>query len=158
MSAPSWRADHWGGGLVELARRVEGTPKRFLVVDSHRDLDRKNTLRGDDGVLRAVDWDAAGPVGVVHEAVSVALDWSDGDPDRFAEAIESYVRVSGMAIPAQPWVFAWWVAAQGEWLDYNATHRGDTALGAAEVEVTRARLNRFAEGMDGLLAAFSRTT
>ena len=33
-------------------------------------------------------------------------------------------------VPAQPSVFAGWVAGHGGWPDYNATHRHDTALGA----------------------------
>jgi hypothetical protein len=51
-----------------------------LVVDSHRDLDRKNTIRALDGRLLALDWDAAGPAGAVQEAVTVALDWAWGEP------------------------------------------------------------------------------
>jgi hypothetical protein len=152
MPGAGWRADRWGSGLVQLAHRVESGPMRLLVVDSHRDLDRKNTLRGADGVLMAVDWDAAGPVGAVHEAVGLALDWSQAEPGLFAEAIEAYVRLGGVVIPAQPWVFAGWVTAQGEWLDYNATDRGDTSLGAAEVTATLARLHRVAANMDTLLA------
>jgi hypothetical protein len=152
-SGPAWSPDRWGADVVRLAQRVEGRPERCLMVDSHRDLDRKNTLRGGDGVLMAVDWDAAGPVCAVQEAVAVAVDWSAADPDGFAAIIEAYVRGSGIAVPAQPWVFAWWVAAQGEWLDYNATQRGDTALGAAEVEIALARLHGLAAGLDALLAA-----
>ena len=123
------------------------------VVDSHGDLDRKNTLRRPDGALVALDWDAAGPVGAVHEAVAVALDWADAQPDAFAEAVEAYVRRSNVIVPAQPWVFAGWVAGHGGWLDYNATHRHDTALGDAEVRATLGRLRRLAERMDALLAA-----
>jgi hypothetical protein len=37
-------------------------------------------FRGADGVLMAVGWDAAGPVGAVHEAVGLALDWSKAEP------------------------------------------------------------------------------
>jgi Phosphotransferase enzyme family len=97
---PGWVADRWGTELVELAQRVESGPTRFLVVDSHRDLDTKNTVRGADGVLMAVDWDAAGPVGVVHEAVSVALDWSGAEPGLFADTVGAYVRLSGVVVPA----------------------------------------------------------
>jgi hypothetical protein len=49
-------------------------------------------------------------------------------------------------------VFAGWLAAPGEWLDYNATDRGDTSLAAAEVTATLARLHRVAVNMDALLA------
>jgi len=146
-------ADRWGAGLAQLARRVERGPKRLLVVDSHCDLDRKNTLRGTDGGLMALDWDAAGAVGAVHESVGVALDWSDADPGMFASTIAAYLRLSGIVIPAQPWVFAWWVAAQGGWLDYNAMHRSGTSLGATEIATTLARLRRVAAGMDALLMA-----
>ena len=154
-SGQDWVADRWGTELVQLTRRVASGPARLLVVDSHGDLDRKNTLRGIDGVLMAVDWDAAGPVGAVHEAVGVALEWTDAEPSRFAEVIKAYARFSGVDVPARPWVFAGWVAGQGGWLDYNATHRGDTALGAAEVTVTLARLHRVADTMDALLTGLS---
>jgi hypothetical protein len=151
--SPVWTADRRGAELVRLTRRVASGPDRVPVVDSHGDLDRKNTLRRPDGALVALDWDAAGPVGAVHEAVAVALDWADAQPDAFAEAVETYVRRSGVIVPAQPWVFAGWVAGQGGWLDYNATHRHDTALGDAEVRATLGRLRRLAERMDALLAA-----
>jgi hypothetical protein len=153
MSGRGWAADRWGADLVQLTRRVAAGPDRVLVVDSHGDLDRKNTLRRVDGTLMALDWDAAGPVGAVHEAVGVALDWSDAQPSGFAEAVEAYVRHSGVVVPPQPWVFAGWVAAQGGWLDYNATHRADTAQGNGEVQATRARLHRIATRVDALLAA-----
>ncbi|GAA2616819.1 hypothetical protein Adu01nite_30350 [Paractinoplanes durhamensis] len=144
-----WNADRWGADLVELARRVRTGGERMLVVDSHGDLDRKNTLLRADGTLMALDWDAAGPIGAVHEAVSLALDWSDGDPGAFAEAVRAYT----LGVPAQPWVFAGWVAAQGEWLDYNATHRAATPLGQAEVAGTLARLRTTAANLESLLAA-----
>jgi len=151
--SPSWVADRWGAELVRLTRRVASGPDRVQVVDSHGDLDRKNTLRLADGTLMALDWDAAGPVGVLHEAVSVALDWSDAQPSTFAECIGAYARRSGVVVPAQPWVFAGWVAGQGGWLDYNAAHRHDTARGRAEARTTLGRLHRLATRMDALLAA-----
>jgi hypothetical protein len=150
--AVGWAADRWGIGLVRLAHRVQSGPTRVLVVDSHRDLDQKNTVRGADGVLMALDWDAAGPVGAVHEAVGLALDWSDAEPDRFARAVDAYTRASGLLVPAEPWVFGGWVAAQGGWLDYNASQRSDTALGAAEVTATQARLHNVAANLDALLS------
>ncbi len=150
-----WAADRWDAALVRLAHRVGSGPERLLVVDSHRDLDRKNTLRRADGVLMAVDWDAAGPVAAVHEAVGVALDWSDAEPVPFAEAIHAYTRVGGVVIPTEPWIFAGWVAAQGGWLDYNAAQRRDSALGAAEMTGTLARLHKVAARMDALLTVLA---
>jgi hypothetical protein len=153
VPSPSWAADRWGAELVRLVHRVEAGPDHGLVVDSHGDLDRKNTLRRLDGTLMAVDWDAAGPVHVVHETVGVALDWSDAQPNTFAEAINAYVQDSGVIIPPQPWIFAGWVTAQGEWLDHNATHRHDAELGRREVQASLGRLHRVAARMDALLAA-----
>jgi len=150
-----WAADRWGADVVALARRVRSGPGRVLVVDSHRDLDRKNTLRTADGVLMAVDWDAAGPVSAVHEAVGLAWDWSGDDPAVFADALRSYGERSGVDVPAEPWVFAGWVAAQGGWLDYNATHRPGSPLGLAEVTGTLTRLRTLAAGLDVLLAALA---
>ena len=63
------------------------------------------------------------------------------------------MRRSGTIVPAQPWVFAGWVSGQGGRLDYNATHRHDTARGDAEVRATLGRLRRPAERRDALLAA-----
>lgn len=150
-----WIADRWGEDLVVLAQRVGSMPELAVVVDSHRDLDRKNTLLSGDGVMMAVDWDAAGPVSAVHEAVGLALDWCDTDVAVFVEAVRVYGGCGGVAVPAQPWVFAGWVAAQGGWLDYNAARRSETVLGQAEVTATLARLRMLAEGLDGLLAALS---
>lgn len=56
-----------------------------------------------------------------------------------------------MTVPAQPWIFAGWVAAYGGWLDYNARHRADTASGASEVAEASARLTRLANEMDTFL-------
>ena len=114
-----WVADRWGADLVALTERVGGVPDRVPLVDSHRDLDPKNTIRRADGVLAAVDWDAAGPVAVPMEVVALALDWSGGDPPAFAAAVRAYARRSGTTVPDRPWVFAGWVAAQGGWLDHD---------------------------------------
>jgi hypothetical protein len=150
---PEWAAERWDAEVAALARRVSSAPDWLLVVDSHRDLDRKNTLLSPAAVLMALDWDAAGPASAVSDAVGVALDWSDGDPMVFADALRAYHRRSGVEIPAQPWIFAGWVAAQGGWLDYNATYRGDSPLGRAEVAATLARLRELAADLDLLLAA-----
>lgn len=153
MPMRGWAADRWSAELARLTHRVAAGPDRVLVVDSHGDLDRKNTVRQVDGTLVALDWDAAGPVGAVHEAAGVALDWSEAQPSVFAEAIATYGQHSGVVVPARPWVFAGWVAGQGGWLDYNATHRADTALGRGEVQTTLSRLHQLASRMDALLAA-----
>jgi len=125
------------------------------VVDSHGDLDRKNTVRRADGVLLALDWDAAGPVGAVHEAAGLALDWSAADPAVFAAAVHAYVRRSGVTIPAQPWIFAGWVAAQGGWLDYNAPWVALAALAivAGAAALAGAPLGRLRPGGRALAAA-----
>lgn len=147
-----WEARGWSDELAALARRVAGGPDRVVEVDSHRDLDIKNTLRRHpDGLLAAVDWDAAGPVGAVHEAIGVAVDWSDMNPVAFRATIDAYEAVMSIEIPAEPWVFAGWVAAQGGWLDYNAAHRAGTKLGDAEVTGTLERLSRLADNLDLLL-------
>ncbi|MCY1143959.1 hypothetical protein OWR29_38690 [Actinoplanes sp. Pm04-4] len=223
--APRWEefADHgwdggrWGAEIASLADRVRSAPLQMLTVDSHRDLDRKNALRRGDGTLLALDWDAAGPVGAVQEAVAVALDWAAteaGDPsphgeddrqrgasgvpharadsgvrpgkeapgkeapgkeapdvsaagqngdrrvsdrtDAFADAVAAYCRRSGVAVPAEPWVFGGWVAALGGWLDYNADHRADEEIGRTEIAATRRRLRALADNMDAWLDALGR--
>jgi Ser/Thr protein kinase RdoA (MazF antagonist) len=134
----AWRGLGWPADVRELARRVAQSPPRVLVVDSHGDLDRKNTLRRADGTLMALDWDAAGPVAAVHEAVGVALDWAGAEPGAFWAALGSAGAEPGAAgaalggygdIPREPWIFGGWLAAQGGWLDYQA----GTATGAEEV-------------------------
>lgn len=135
-------------------------PNRMLMVDSHRDLDRKNALVRDDGKLLALDWDAAGPIGAVHEVVALALDWSDRDGHEsrctFVEAIIAYSRRTGLVVAAEPWVFGGWVAAAGGWLDYNADHRAGEELGQAEIAATRERMLALADGLDGWLGALAR--
>ncbi|WP_433291015.1 phosphotransferase [Actinoplanes sp. CA-030573] len=133
-------------GLGRLGGITGGGPARLVVVDSHRDLDRKNMLRTVDGVLMALDWDAAGPVAAVYEAAALAFDWSDGDPEVFAATARAYGDV-----PAEPWIFAGLVAGEGGWLDYNLAHgRAD------EVERSVATLRRLLAGWEELLAALSR--
>jgi hypothetical protein len=112
--------------------RVGEAPGRVLVVDSHADLDRKNTLRRADGTLLALDWDAAGAVAAVHEVVGVAIDWAGAEPGKFWEAVGAY----GQSVPREPWIFGGWVAAQGGWLDYQAA----TAGGEGEVLSTLTRV------------------
>ncbi|GGN59890.1 hypothetical protein GCM10010112_15510 [Actinoplanes lobatus] len=146
--------EHWDHDLADLAKRVGEGPDRLLIVDSHRDLDRKNTLRAPAGTLLALDWDAAGPIPAVHEAVALALDWSDGNPETFFKTIQAYAVRREIQVPPEPWVFAGWVRAQGDWLDYNATHRPDSA----EVTGTLTRLRGLATTMDGLLRQLRRAS
>jgi len=141
LAKVGWRAEGWGADLVELAQRVSGgSPDRVLVVDSHCDLDRKNTIRSLDGRLLAVDWVSREPT----------------DVEGFGAAVNEYTRRTGIAVPAKPWIFAGWVAAYGGWLDYNAKHRAGTASGAAEVAETSARLRRLAAEMNVLLGQMAR--
>ena len=140
--------------LRELCERVGSGPAELTIVDSHRDLDPKNTIRA--GVLLAVDWDAAGPTSAVHEAVGVALDWTT-TAEEFAGTVRAYAARGGVDVPAEPWIFAGWVAAQGGWLDYNERHRAETPLGRAEAATTRGRLHTLAAGIDGLLSALRST-
>jgi hypothetical protein len=147
-----WVADRWGAELVSLTRRVHRRGLDLVVVDSHRDLDRKNALLAADGVLMALDWDAAGPTAAVHEAVGLALDWSV-TADDFGQTIDAYVARSRLPVPAQPWIFGGWVAAQGAWLDHNAAQRAGSPLGQAEIAGTLARLHTLAADLDTLLDA-----
>ncbi|TCC03968.1 phosphotransferase [Kribbella soli] len=148
-----WESQRWGRDITVLAELVTaGAPARLLAVDSHRDLDRKNVLRSEHGVL-AVDWDAAGPIPAVQEVVAVALDWAGFDAVAFRAAVDAYRSTVGIELPAEPWVFGGWVAGQGEWLDYNADHRIDTELGRDEVAAARDRLRGLAASIDKLLDA-----
>jgi len=142
---PAWDGDRWGAELGALARRVAAAPQRVLVADSHRDLDPKNTLRRGDGVLLALDWDAAGPVCAVREAVAVALDFAGGRPAAFGEALRAYGEGGPVTVPREPWVFGGWVAAQGGWLDHQAAH-GDGD------EATLGRLRGLAATLDELIS------
>ncbi|MEV4348501.1 phosphotransferase [Actinoplanes sp. NPDC049596] len=148
VAGEGWVADRWGSELVELTGRVAQRETSGVIVDSHRDLDGKNTLRRRDGVLLALDWDAAGPISAVQEAAGVALDWSGGDPAVFVSAVRAYSQGSGLDVPAQPWIFGGWVAALGGWLDYNAAHGG-----RGEVERTLASLRGLAANLDEMVAS-----
>ena len=140
----------WSGQRWHLAELTTPQPEHTLVVDSHRDLDRKNTLRTPQGRLIALDWDAAGPISAVHEAVALALDWSDADPAVFAETLQAYAEEAGHLPPAQPWIFGGWTAAHGGWLDHLAEHRPDDH---AEIDGTLTRLRRLATTREDLLTA-----
>jgi hypothetical protein len=143
---PAWDGSRWGPRIAALAQRVARAPARVLVLDSHRDLDPKNTLRRGDGVLLAIDWDAAGPVCAVREAVAVAFDFCGGEPGAFGTALRAYAESGAVVVPREPWVFGGWVAAQGGWLDHQAT------LGGPQVRATRDRLDDLAASLDDLLA------
>jgi hypothetical protein len=142
---PAWDGDRWGAEVGPLARRVAQAPERVLVIDSHRDLDPKNTLRGTDGALLAIDWDAAGPVCAVQEAVAVALDFSGGQPGAFRAALRAYERKRSVVVPREPWVFGGWVAAQGGWLDHQA------GIDGPDLDPARERLRGLATTLDDLL-------
>ena len=142
---PAWDGDRWGTELGALARRVARAPERVLVVDSHRDLDPKNTLRRADGVLLALDWDAGGPVCAAQEAVAVALDFSGGEPGAFRAALRAYEKSRAVLVPREPWVFGGWVAALGGWLDHQAS------VGGPDEEPTRERLLGLAGTLGDLL-------
>lgn len=135
---PVWDGSRWGPELATLARRVAEAPAEVLVVDSHGDLDPKNTLLRDDGVLIALDWDAAGPVSAVREAVAVALDFGGARPAAFGAALLAYGKI-------EPWMFGGWVAAQGGWLDDQA------ASGGSDRDATLGRLRELAANLDELL-------
>lgn len=130
-----------------LTRR--GLPTAF--VDSHGDLDPKNTLLA-DGRLLAVDWDAAGPRSSAREAVSLSLDWSQ-DVTGFHQTLAAYTESSGTPIPAAPWVFGGWVEALSGWLVYNAEQRADTPLGFREVSTTCSRLLALHQALDEYVSA-----
>lgn len=152
-SDDAWLGEGWGDDIAAMAQRAAvGGPSRVLIVDSHRDLDRKNTLRrSDDGALIALDWDAAGVTCVIQEAVAVALDWAGVDPEEFRTAIAAYQAAADVVVPAQAWVFAGWIAGQGGWLDYNAASRADNELGRNEATGTLGRLRQLSDHLDVLL-------
>lgn len=124
--------------LATLEGATAATGLTTAHVDSHGDLDPKNTLAV-DGALAALDWDAAGPQAMLREAASVALDWSS-DPDEFHRVVAAYGRASDVLLPAEPWVLGGWVSALGGWLVHNATARPDTRRGQQEIARTCDRL------------------
>ena len=83
--------------LADLEGDTSATGKLVVHVLSHGDLDPKNTLLV-DGILVAVDWDAACARPQVREAVSVALDWTTSPPE-FRAAVDAYTEASGVSIP-----------------------------------------------------------
>lgn len=130
--------------LAELEAMTAAPGLRVPHVQSHGDLDPKNTLMV-DGVLTALDWDAAGPRSQAREAVTVALDWTD-DPVGFGHVLRVYSAVTGVHVPIQPWVFGGWVSAIGGWLVYNVQHRSGTEVGTQEAAGALHRLVRLHSG------------
>jgi Ser/Thr protein kinase RdoA (MazF antagonist) len=137
-----WSADEW----LALADRTQGpllaarlaaaspaladlesvTSAQGLAVtwvDTHGDLDPKNTLLV-SGHLLALDWDAAQPEPAAREAAAMALDWTT-DPQAFAQVVAAYRAQSPQPVPAQPWVLGGWVSALGGWLIHNAERSED---------------------------------
>lgn len=140
-----WTGIGWDDHITALSRSIaHNLPQHGLVVDSHRDLDRKNALRLHDGTLIAVDWDAAGTVSAIQEAARTALDWSDMQPAAFRNIVDVYQQAGGVEIPAEPWIFGSWLDGYGGWLDYNAAHRRDTQQGNQQIRETLKRLRHLA--------------
>lgn len=137
--------------LAELESVTAAPGLETSHVDSHGDLDPKNTLAVDDSLM-ALDWDAAGPRPVAREATSVALDWST-DIVEFQRVLAAYTRRSGVRVPAEPWVLGGWVSALGGWLVFNATSRAGVPLGHNEARQTCKRLMRLHARLDRYLAA-----
>ncbi len=140
--------------LAELEAMTAAPGLETPHVDSHGDLDPKNTLAvGND--LMALDWDAAGPQPVVREAASVALDWST-NLEEFQRVIAAYTQRSGERVIAEPWVLGGWVSALGGWLVYNATTRPGQMLGQRETRLTCERLMRLHSSLDPYVDALRR--
>lgn len=134
-----------------LTCRGEPTP----FIDSHGDLDPKNTLLVDERLL-AVDWDAAGPRSYAREAVTLALDWSC-DINGFRLALAAYSEASDRTIPKEPWVFGGWVEGLSGWLAYNAEQRADDAQGLREVSATCTRLLTFHRALEEYVSALEKS-
>lgn len=156
---PGHVSDQLRRAAPDLARLESRTlASRGLLtafVDSHGDLDPKNTLLA-GGRLLAVDWDAAGPRSFAREAVSLGLDWSD-DVTGFRRTLAAYAESSGERIPAEPWVFGGWVEALSGWLVYNAEQRAHTHLGLQEVSTTCTRLLALHQALDEYVSAVETT-
>ena len=142
-----WTADRWDAHIVDLTRRMASGPDRMLVVDSHGDLDRKNTLRRADDVLLALDWDAAASVGAVHEAVGVARDWSDAHPSAFAEAVSTMFSTAGSRSPLSPGCSpdGWWRRAAG-WTTTRHTGPARTGQRRSAGDAGQAASGRYSYG------------
>lgn len=141
----------------ELARLEAATaagPRRATAfVDSHGDLDPKNSLVS-SGRLLAVDWDAAGPRPIVREAVTLALDWSE-DVDGFRSVLSAYTAASGITVPRDAWVLGGWVQALTGWLAFNLERRADTDLGRHEAAATSERLLSLHHSLDEYVSALA---
>ena len=142
LGLPGWLSDQLRSAAPELARLEAATAASSRLVmehaDSHGDLDPKNTLVA-SGRLLAVDWDAAGPRPIAHEAVSLALDWAE-DLEGFRRVLTAYAESSGTTLPTEVWTFGGWVGALSGWLIYNVEQRADTDRGLREASETCARL------------------
>lgn len=151
------RAD--AGPLSELMVRtaVAGPPDD--VLDSHADLDPKNTLLCPDGSLAAVDWDAARPVSAGQELVAVALDWSvrgtpaaGFDPVRMRSVLDGYRSAGGPArVVAAPEAFGAWVSSWVWWLDFQLEENIATGAGLESgIDQAMIALNSLRQASDEL--------
>lgn len=137
--------------LARLEEMTAAPGLDALHVNTHGDLDPKNTLATEGGLL-ALDWDAAGPQPLCRDAATVALDWGIS-PHGFSRVLAAYAGLGGRPVPAEPWVLGGWVSALGGWLVFNATTRPADALGQREIQSTCARLLNFDARLDEYLSA-----
>lgn len=138
--------------LARLEAETAASPDlETTYVDSHGDLDPKNTLFA-SGRLLAVDWDAAGSRPIAREAVTLALDWAENVED-FRRVLTAYAVSSGTTLPTETWVFGGWVEGLSGWLTYNVEQRADTDLGLREASGTCARLLALHDALDEHLSA-----
>lgn len=166
-----WRVHRWVQAQpVEVPTVVDATDAGVLLAAIHRagerrpdgtiathtDLDPYNTLRV-NGVLMAVDWDAAGWLDPAQEVVQVALDWSleadRVDPDRFTAVTTAYRAAGGPGrLRPDKKLFAAWMRAYRQWLEFNLSERMDTELGRREAASTQARLTLVTAALDDVVS------
>lgn len=143
---------HWDS----LAKSAVAALMNESVI-SHRDLDPKNVLWGEDQVPIVIDWEAAGPVHPTQELMEVALYWSGetghASKNAFCTLIRAYRNHGGRIFGNCTDVLNYGFQGKLEWLAYNVrrslglecTDDTEQELGTSEVFKTIQALNDYAD-------------
>lgn len=130
------------------------------LVISHRDLDPKNVMWGDNGRPVTIDWEAAGFVHPMQELTETAIYWSeneagDVEQDRFHAFISGYRNRAGTIDADWRSVLECGFAGKLGWLAYNlrrslgleSINEDERRLGSEQAVLTLRSLGRYAEAI-----------
>lgn len=121
----------WVTTMQESILQLNEWHEEYLIANqqlqadtiSHRDLDPKNTLWGNDEPL-LIDWEAAGFINTTQDLLETALYWSKNeqgkvDSHKLSTFIRAYQHIRPMI--SMDWATALTIGLSGQldWLEYN---------------------------------------